>query len=113
MKTDSYTKFIFTIIAVCLVIIVVKDSNLIPKAHANNTPTAYHGIIPINDDGSITVRLSNTDEIDVNIKNIDTYDKLKVDLNAISTQDELDVNIDEIGGSYVSSGGPIKVRLQN
>ncbi|GAA4277098.1 hypothetical protein [Aquimarina mytili] len=113
MKTDKYTKFIFTIIAICLVIIVIRDLEIIPKAHANTTSAINYGIIPVNSDGSITVRLSNTDEIDVNIKNIDTYDKLKVDLNAISTRDELDINIDEIGGSYISSGGPIKVKLQN
>ncbi len=113
MKTDMYTKFIFTLIAICLVIIVVRDLEIIPKAHANSSTGTTYGSIPINSDGSINVRLSNTDEIDVNIKNIATYDKLKVDLNAISTRDELDVNIDEIGGSYVSSGGPVKVKLQN
>ncbi|EZH74519.1 hypothetical protein ATO12_12170 [Aquimarina atlantica] len=113
MKTDTYTKSIITIIAICLVVIVIRDIDIFPKAYANNTPTTNYGLIPINDDGSITVRLSNTDEIDVNIKNIDTYDKLKIDLNSISTQDELNINIDEIGGSYVSSGGPIKVKLQN
>ncbi|TSE07088.1 MULTISPECIES: hypothetical protein [Aquimarina] len=113
MKTDSYTKFIMSIIAICLVIIVVRDMDIIPKAHANNSSESKYGILPINDDGTITVRLSNTDEIDVNIKSIDTYDKLKVDLTDINTDKELNINIDEIGGSYVSSGGPIKVKIQN
>lgn len=113
MKTDTYTKFITTIIAICLVIIVIRDTDIIPKAHANTSSSTNYGIVPINDDGSITVRLSNANEIDVNIKSIDTYDKLKVDLTDISTRDELDINIDEIGGSYVSSGGPIKVEVKN
>ncbi|WP_108869736.1 hypothetical protein [Aquimarina aquimarini] len=113
MKTDTYTKFVISIIAICLVIIVIRDTDIIPKAHANSTSTTNYGIIPINDDGSITVKLSNSDEIDVNLKNIDTYDKLKVDLSTISTDQELNINIDEVGGSYVSSGGPIKVKLQN
>ncbi|GAA4274086.1 hypothetical protein U6A24_00895 [Aquimarina gracilis] len=113
MKTDQYTKFIFTIIAICLVIIVIKDIELIPKAHANNIPVNNYGIVPVNSDGSINVRLISTDEISVNIKSIDTYDKLKVDLNSISTDDELDINIDEVGGRFVSNGGPIKVKLQN
>ncbi len=113
MKTDSYTKFILSIIAICLIIIVIRDMDIIPKAYANNTTESNYGILPINNDGSITVRLSNTDEIDVNITNIDTYDKLKVDLSDISTDEELNINIDEIGGNYVSSGGPIKVELQN
>ncbi|WP_025741159.1 hypothetical protein [Aquimarina pacifica] len=113
MKTDNYTKFITTIIAICLVIQVIKDFNPIAKTYANNSSKASYGIIPINADGSINVRINNTDEINVNIKNIDTYDKLKIDLATISTSDELPVNIDEIGGSSVSSGGPIKVKIQN
>ncbi|WP_299214824.1 hypothetical protein [uncultured Aquimarina sp.] len=114
MKTDSYTKAILTIIAVCLSIIVLKDINIIPKAYANNTTTSSnYGIVPINDDGTITVKLDTSDEIDVNIKGINTYDLLKVDINKVSTSDELNINIDEIGGSYVSSGGPIKVKIQN
>ncbi|WP_103867405.1 hypothetical protein [Aquimarina sp. I32.4] len=113
MKTDTYTKFVISVIAIYLVIIVIRDTDIIPKAHANSTPTTNYGIIPINDDGSITVKLSKSDEIDVNLKNIDTYDKLKVDLSTISTDQELNINIDEVGGSYVSGGGPIKVKLQN
>ncbi len=113
MKTDRYTRFLFTVITVCLVIIVVRDIEIIPKAHANGSSHGMLSNLPINEDGTITVRISNTDEIDVNIKSIDTYDKLKVNLNEISTRDELDINIDEIGGSYVSSGGPIKVKVQN
>ncbi|WP_109299688.1 hypothetical protein [Aquimarina sp. AU474] len=113
MKTNKYSQFLLTIIAVCLVIIVIRDIDIIPKAHANSSYHNTFANLPINEDGSITVRINNTDEINVNIKSIDTYDKLKVDLNGISTRDELDINIDEIGGSYVSSGGPIKVKIQN
>lgn len=114
MTNDIYTKTILTVIAICLTIIVIKDLEVIPKAYANevSNPNSYK-LVPVNEDGSITVKLINSDEIDVNIKNIETYDKLKVDINTISTRDELDINIDEIGGSYVSSGGPIKVKLQN
>ncbi|WP_298317818.1 hypothetical protein [uncultured Aquimarina sp.] len=114
MRTDSYTKAILTIIAVCLSIIVLKDINIIPKAYANGTGTSSnYGIVPINDDGTIMVKLDTSDQIDVNIKGINTYDKLKVDINKVSTSDELNINIDEIGGNYVSSGGPIKVKIQN
>ncbi|MDY8136540.1 hypothetical protein [Aquimarina sp. 2201CG5-10] len=114
MKTDTFSKTILTIIAACLVIIVLRDINMIPKAHASTSSTSIgYGLVPVNEDGSITVRLSNYDVIDVNIKDIDTYDKLKVDLNSISTNEELDINIDEVGGSYLSSGGPIKVKVQN
>ena len=113
MKTDMYTKFITTIIAICLVIIVIRDTDIIQKANANNTLDSNYAILPINSDGSITVKLSTADELDVNIKSIDTYDELKVDITSINTRDELDINVDEIGGSYVSSGGPIKVKISN
>lgn len=36
MKTDSYTKIILTIIAVCLTVNVLKDLEIIPSAHAKN-----------------------------------------------------------------------------
>ncbi len=113
MKTDSYTKCITTIIAICLVIIVIRDIDPISRVHANDNHTMRYGIIPVNPDGSINVRIHTSDEINVNIRNIDTYDKLKVDLTTISTRDELDINIDEIGGSSVSSGGPMKVKVEN
>ena len=114
MKTDTYTKTLLTVIAICLTIITVRDLEIIPKAHANTTTNlAGYTMVPLNKDGSITVRLSNTDIIDVNIKEISTYDKLRVDLHSISTNDELDINIDEIGGGWVSSGGPVKVKIQN
>ena len=114
MKTDTYTKTLLTIIAVCLTIIGVRDLEIIPKVHANTSNTiSGYTTVPVNKDGSITVRISNTDKIDVNIKEISTYDKLRVDLQSISTSDELDVNIDEIGGGWVSHGGPVKVKIQN
>ncbi len=113
MKTDYYSKCILSIIALCLIIIVIRDIDIFPKAYAKGPISNNYGLIPINDDGSITVRIKNTSDIDVNIKNISTFDKLKVDIKNISTQDKLDINIDEIGGSYISSGGPIKVKLQN
>lgn len=35
MKTDTYTKTILTIIAICLTINVVKDYDIIPSAYAS------------------------------------------------------------------------------
>jgi len=58
------------------------------------------------------VDINTYDELNVNLKGVDTYDEVKVNLKKIETSDELDVNIDEIGGSWVSSGGPIPVKVQ-
>jgi hypothetical protein len=85
MKIDKFTKVVLTVIAVNLTLLTVKNLDIIPKAYANEstskvkfTPSMNYGLVPLNDDGSITVKLSSYDEIDVNITNISTYDNLKV-----------------------------------
>ena len=96
MKTDLYTKIILTVIAVCLSILTLQNIDLIPNTYAaepnkkeNVLMTKNYGLVPLNSDGTI----------DVNI-------------TRISTTDELDVNIDEIGGGYLSHGGPIPVSIK-
>lgn len=104
MKSDFYTKAVLTIIAICLTFITFQNVNVIPKAYASDAINASsglvknYGLVPLNNDGSINVKVISS-EIDVNIVRI-------------STSDELDVNIDEIGGGYVSYGGPIEVKIK-
>ncbi len=105
MKIDKFTKTVLTIIAVNLTVLTVKNLDVIPKAYANEpsnnlvlNPNMNYGLVPLNEDGTISVKLSAYDEIDVNIV-------------GVNTNDELDVNIDEIGGGYVSYGGPISVEI--
>ncbi len=119
MKTDTYTKVILTVIAVCLTINVINNLDIIPTAHAanNNTdkPEVEYHLVPVMPNQVMDVRIvdiNTSDEMNVNLKSVDTYDEVKVSLNSINTTDELDVNIDEIGGSWVSSGGPIKVKVE-
>lgn len=87
MKTDLYTKIVLTVIAVCLSISTLKNIDIIPKTYAAETKkngdiliTKNYGLVPLNSDGTIDVKITR-----------------------ITTNDELDVNIDEIGGGYVSS----------
>ena len=104
-KVDNYTKFMLTVIAICLTVLTLEQVDLFPKAYAGESTSpamisgTKYGLVPLNEDGSITVKISASDELDVNIVGIDT-------------SDELDVNIDELGGSYVSSGGPIPVKIK-
>lgn len=105
MKVDRFTKIVLTVIAVNLTILTVKNLDLIPKAYANEPtsnlallPNINYGLVPLNEDGTITVKLS-------------AYDKIDVNIVGVNTSDELDVNIDEIGGGYVSQGGPISVKI--
>lgn len=122
MKTDLYTKSVLTIIAVCLSMLTLQQFDFIPTAHAareeinaNIDSNSSYRLIPIDALNTIDVRIvdiNTYDELNVNLKSVDTYDELKVNIKSIDTQDELDVNIDEIGGNWVSSGGPIPVKIQ-
>ncbi len=119
MKTDNYTKIVLTIIAVCLTINVVEEGNWIPTVQASEKTVSpeiatKYQLVPISEMNTMDVRIvdiNTYDELNVNIKSIDSYDEMKVNIKSIDTSDELDVNIDEIGGSFVSSGGPIKVKI--
>jgi hypothetical protein len=115
MKIDRYTKIVLTIIAICLINLSLGGINLFPQAQANvkTSPDVSYGLVPLNEDGSITVRLSEMEEIDVNITDISTSDELHVDISEISTSDELDINIDEVGGSFLHLGSGIPVKIKD
>ncbi len=128
MKTDAYLKGVLTIIAACLLLMVGNQLNLIPTVSAEASPGPGYAMVPVNEDGSINVQLTGVapdadmdvvitgirtyDELEVELVDINTSDELPVNIKRISTNDELDVNIDEIGGAFLSSGGPVPVREQ-
>lgn len=77
MKTDLYTKTVLTIIAICLSIIVFNQGGIIPSAFAE-TPKAFksnmnYGLVPLNDDGSVNVRISSSEILEVKIEEVDAY----------------------------------------
>ena len=119
MKTDLYTKTVLTVIAFCLTVNLVSELELIPSAYAAEPTTSSatnteYMLVPISEANTMDVRIvdiNTYDELNVNLKSVDTYDELKVNIKSIDTSDELDINIDEVGGSWVSSGGPIKVKI--
>lgn len=115
MKSDTYTKVILTIIAICLTINIIQEWEIIPAATASSTLEApKYKLIPLDDSNTIDVRIvdiNTYDELNVNLKSVDTYDEVKVNLKSIDTNDELDVNIDELGGTWVNPGGPLRVKL--
>ena len=80
MKPDTYTKTVLTIIAICLSILVFKEIEIIPKAHAG-TPTnslqTNYGLIPLNRDGSINVKFNSDQIIDVRLRGIDEASDLR------------------------------------
>ena len=115
MKADQYTRVLLTIIAICLSLDLGIKLGFIPAARANETVhTREKDLLP-SEYNTLDVRIvdiATYDELNVNLKGIDTYEELKVNLKSIDTQDELDVNIDELGGQWVSGGGPLPVKIE-
>ena len=74
MKTDLYTKVLLTLIAACLVVLVLRPLALVPTAAAA-APAApvggrTYGLVPVNADGSLTVRLLPNEPMNVKIVGI-------------------------------------------
>lgn len=120
MKTDKYTKTVLTIIAICLTINIVKDIDFFPAAHANEiaSPTSVpegYKLVPADASSVMDVRIVDINtykELNVNLKKVSSYDPIKVNLSKIETYDKLDINVKEVGGRWVSNGGPLPVKLQ-
>ena len=69
-NSDTFTKVILSIIALCLVILVFQNASFVPKAQANPSIPLGYSLVPTNEDGSINVRLIEQNKIDVNIHSI-------------------------------------------
>ena len=92
MKNDFYTKAVLTVIAMCLIILVLKEVEIIPKAHAdipavNSADKLNYGLVPVNPDGSINVRITSPNELRVDVYKVGgfwvrtTNGKLRVQLD--------------------------------
>lgn len=99
MKTDLYTKSVLGVIAAALVALVIQNTQP-NEAKAGNTNFNHFASVPVNDDGSINVRM--VSDMDVNIKS----------LGGSSVYGALPVNMKEIGGSSVSSSSGIPVNIE-
>jgi hypothetical protein len=65
-----------------LSLLVLQQYNFFPEVQASQK---YHpSWLPLNEDGSLNVRLSNLEEIDVNISGISTYDELEVEIQELA-----------------------------
>jgi len=100
MKTDRITKILLAVIAINLSILSLSSFDFFPKAAATDADFSEsgvaYGLVPINEDGTISVKLSNYDEISVKITDISTSDILNVNLKDIGTSDLLNVNLKDI-----------------
>ena len=76
MKQDSYTKTLLTIIAICLIVLTMKQVDIFPSAFAgtpikNVSDKVNYGLVPLNSDGSITVKFAASSTMDINIESCD------------------------------------------
>ncbi len=86
LKTDKYSKIMLTIIACCLVFLVLERINIVPQAIASDAKIPAiknhdYGLVPINEDGSINVRLQGDEILDVRLIAIDrsaTWEPIEV-----------------------------------
>jgi hypothetical protein len=66
MKADAYTKFVLTVIAACLVILVLRGVDVVPRATAAPEAAAAtrivlppnHAIVPIKENGTMDVNIT-------------------------------------------------------
>ena len=114
MKTDLYTKGVLSVIAVALVTLVIQNSQMVNEAKAGNPNFNSFASIPINEDGSINVKMLS--DMDVNIHSIggsSIYGALPINLKEIggsSFYGSLPINIKEMNGSAVNSAGiPVNI----
>ena len=112
MKTDFYTKTILTIIAGALTIIAFQNMDF-TKANAAKSISGF-ATIPVNADGSINVKFSETMKVDVaEVGGNYIYGAMPINLKEISGSSinssyGIPVNIEAVDGSSVYGAVPTK-----
>lgn len=117
MKVDILTKILLGIIAINLTILSLSRFDLIPEVQASEPSIiknlgSKYSLIPLNEDGSINVKLSNNNKIDVNITDISTNDNLNINVANISTMSEFPVVIEDID-SWAFDDCTVPVKIKN
>lgn len=107
MKTDNFTKFILTVIAITLVVLVLQNAHIIGNVRAGSSPANSTLLVPVNPDGTISVRVkSMSDIMDVNIRQV-AGSTVSEYLPVISRGAPVDVNIKQVAGSTIYDALPI------
>ena len=115
MKPDFYTETVLTVIAIALITLVIQNMTIVNEAKADKTNFNKFASVPVNNDGSINVKLI-SDQMDVNVKSIggsSVYGTLPMNLKEIggsSFYGSLPVNFKELNGSAINSSGlPVNI----
>lgn len=113
MKTDCYTKTILTVIAGALTIIAFQNTEIFPNANANKTSAGFISV-PINPDGSINVKFTETMKVNVaEVGGNYIYGAMPINLKEISGSSinssyGIPVNIEAVDGSSIYGAVPTK-----
>jgi len=93
MKIDNFTKIVLTVIALNLTIISIKNLDIMPKAYANEPAkglnlenNSIYGMVPLNEDGSINVKLQYGEVVDVRLRGIDEASSLRWEAIPVKVQ---------------------------
>ena len=99
MKTDFYTKTVLTVIAGALSIIAFQNIDFVPKANAAKSSAGFISV-PVNDDGSINVKFTETMKVNV------------AEVGGSYIYGALPINLKELGGSSINSSYGIPVNIE-
>ena len=91
MKTDTYTKIVLTVIAVCLMVIVLRDISFVPTANA--TPA----VMPV----------QQRQVMDVRIVDVEYSVKIPVEVRSLPSS-PLPVKIEDVG--YIFRALPVEIK---
>jgi len=100
MKADTYTKTVLTVIAAALCIIAFQQAEIFPKANANKSATNGFATVPVNADGSINVKFTETMKVDV------------AEVGGNYIYGSMPINIKEVSGSSINSSYGIPVNIE-
>lgn len=96
MPTDLYTKAVLTVIASCLVILVVRGTPVVGTAHADTDKVLAVDLVRVNGRS-----LFNSYAIPVNVKEVS---------GSSLRGSALPVDVERVGGSTVSGAVPVRNR---
>ncbi|MBI3503007.1 MAG: hypothetical protein HY063_14550 [Bacteroidetes bacterium] len=114
MKTDFYTKTVLTVIAGALTIIAFQNEEIFTSANAGKA--AGFISVPVNPDGSINVKFSETMKVNISevggnyIYNSIPINVKELDGSSISGSYGLPVNIKALSGSSIYDALPVKMK---
>lgn len=121
MKNDLYLKMVLTVIALCLLVNVFRDVDIIPKLNAANPDQGFeknYVRMPVNPDGSINVRIiSGGETMKVELDRVNCEVPIKQNYGNVLDIRLKDVNYSAFSSVFVpvklAGSDPMKVKIED